>query len=76
MKETQPFKSIGTASREKYVVASVNNLKEEYYKKLLTTSMVGFLYQMCSEYTVQEDDLSQKINEEDFMEEAQQVIKL
>jgi hypothetical protein len=70
MKETQPFKSIGTASREKYVVASVNNLKEEYYKKLLTTSMVGFLYQMCSEYTVQEDDLSQKINEEDFMEEV------
>lgn len=70
MKETQPFKSIGTASREKFVVASVNNLKEEYYKKLLTTAMVGFLYQMCEEYTIHDEDLNEQVDESEFMEEV------
>ena len=70
MKETQPFKSIGTASKDKFVVASVNNLREEYYKKLLTTTFVGFLYQMCTEYTIRDDDLKEPIDTSQFMEEV------
>lgn len=70
MKETQPFKSVGTASKDKFVVASVNNLREEYYKKLLTTTFVGFLYQMCEEYTIQDEHLKEKVDANQFMEEV------
>lgn len=67
--EAQAFKSLGTASSSKFVVGSVSNLRERYLKKLITTAMVGFLFQMKDEYTVGEDDLSCPPSKEDFMEE-------
>ena len=68
MQEVQPYKTLGTASQEKQVLASISNLREEYYKKLMTTSLVGFLYQMMSEYVIDEEELVNKVNPEDYAE--------
>ncbi len=68
MKEVQPYKTLGTASQEKQVIASICNLREEYYKKLMTTGLVGFLFQMKNEYSIDEEELVESINEEDYVE--------
>ena len=70
VKETQQFKSIGPASSTKQVLASVSNLRERYVKKLITTAMVSFLYQMEKEYTVDDDQLTNPPKESDFMEDG------
>ncbi len=53
---------------EKYTCISFTNLKEKYMQKLLTTSLIGFLYQMNSEYEIEDDELNTDINKEDFYE--------
>jgi hypothetical protein len=70
MQEAQPYKTLGVASSSKQVLTSVANLREQYYKKLLTTSLVGFLYQIMKEYKVKESELSNPINEDDFLEDT------
>ncbi len=67
--EVRSYKSIGPASNEKVVVASVSNLREVYLKKLITTTMVGFLFQMKDEYTVEEEDLTDPPRRQDFEEQ-------
>lgn len=67
--KVQPYKSLGSASSDKFVLGSVINLREKYLKKLITTAMVGFLFQMQSEYTVDEEDLETPPNKDDFYEE-------
>ena len=67
--EAQPFKALGTASSEKIVIGSVSNLREKYLKKLVTTSMVSFLFQMKDEFTVDEEDLTTPVNKDDFFDE-------
>jgi len=67
--EAQPFKSLGTASTNKLVLASVSNLREKYLKKLITTTMVGFLFQMKDEFKVEEKDLTNPPNKDDYMDE-------
>lgn len=71
MRETQPYKAIGPASNSRQVLASVSNLRERYLKKLITTAMVSFLYQMEREYSTDEDSLNNPPNKDDFMEDAQ-----
>lgn len=56
---------------EKYTCVSFTNLKEKYMQKLLTTALIGFTYQMASEYVVEDDDLKAELNKEDFMEAAE-----
>jgi hypothetical protein len=68
--DAQAFKSIGPASTDKVVVASVSNLREQYLKKLLTTALVSFLFQMKDEYTVDAEELTSPPNKEDYMEEV------
>jgi len=68
VEESNLYKSLGMGSPEKSVLASVIYLKESYLKKLIATGLVGFVYQMMNEYTVDEEDLLEKVNEEDFME--------
>lgn len=70
MKETQKYKALGPASSEKQVIASVSNLRERYLKKLITTSMVSFLYQMEKEYTTTEEDLESPPNPDDYLEDG------
>lgn len=70
----QPYKSLGTASSNKFVVGSVSNLRERYLKKLITTTMVQFLFQMKDEYNIEEDDLANPPNKDDFMEEQSSAI--
>ncbi len=68
--ETQPYKALGTASSDKIVIGAVSNLREKYLKKLITTAMVGFLFQMKDEYTVSDEELTTPINKSDFMEDS------
>ncbi len=68
--EAQPYKALGTASSDKIVIGSVSNLRERYLKKLITTTMVEFLYQMKEEFTVGEEELTNPPNKETFYEEA------
>lgn len=68
--EAIPYKALGTASSDKIVIGSVSNLREKYLKKLITTALVGFLFQMKDEYTVEEEDLTTPLNKADFEEET------
>lgn len=68
--EAQAFKSIGPASTDKVVIASVSNLREQYLKKLLTTALISFLFQMKDEYAVDEVELTSPPNKDDYMEEV------
>ena len=56
---------------EKYTCISFTNLKEKYMQKLLTTALIGFTYQMSSEYTIEDEDLKIKLNKDDFMDEVE-----
>lgn len=67
--ESTMYKSVGLASPEKCVLASVSYLKEAYLKKLVTTGIIGFVYQMMNEYTIDEEELTNTVNEQDFLEE-------
>ncbi len=67
--EAQSFKSLGPASSDKIVLASVSNLRETYLKKLITTAMVGFLFQMKDEYTLEQDELVNPPLKDNFVEE-------
>ena len=53
---------------EKYTCVSFTNLREKYMQKLLTTALIGFTYQMCDEYTIEDLELTTPINKEDFKE--------
>jgi hypothetical protein len=70
-KESQPFKALGTASTNKIVLGSVSNLREKYLKKLITTTMVSFLFQMKNEFTTDEAHLANPVNKDDFLEQRQ-----
>ena len=56
---------------EKYTCISFTNLKEKYMQKLLTTALIGFLYQMSSEYTIEDEELTTVLNKDDFMDEVE-----
>ncbi len=45
---------------EKYTCISFTNLKEKYMQRLLTTGLVGFLYQMNKEYEIDDDELNEE----------------
>ncbi len=49
---------------EKYTCISFTNLKEKYMQKLLTTALVGFLYQMSKEYEIDENELNDYYKEQ------------
>lgn len=68
-KESQPFKALGTASTDKIVLGSVSNLREKYLKKLITTTMVSFLFQMKDEFTTDDADLTVPVDKERFYEQ-------
>lgn len=66
-KEAQPYKALGTASTSKTVIGSVSNLREKYLKKLITTAMVGFLFQMKDEFSIDDGDLKTPVDKDQFM---------
>lgn len=49
---------------EKYTCISFTNLKEKYMQRLLTTGLIGFLYQMNKEYEIDDDDLNENYKKE------------
>lgn len=70
-KESQPYKALGTACQERIVLGSVSNLREKYLKKLITTTMVGFLFQMKEEFTTEESALTLPVDKSSFYEQRQ-----
>ena len=56
---------------EKYTCISFTNLKEKYMQKLLTTALIGFVYQMSNEHIVDEDELTAVLNKEEFMDDIE-----
>jgi hypothetical protein len=53
---------------DKYTCISFTNLKEKYMQRLLTTSLIGFVYQLCDEYVIEDDELKATLNKDDFYE--------
>ena len=54
-KKLNPYTStIVNEGDKKYTCMSYTNLREQYLEKLLTTSLVGYLYRMNDEYEVEE----------------------
>jgi hypothetical protein len=51
---------------QKYTVLSVTCMRDEYHKKLLTTALVGFNYQLCNEWVADLDDLEDPPAKEDY----------
>jgi hypothetical protein len=45
---------------DKYTCVSFTNLKEKYMQRLLTTSLIGFVYQMSREYEVDDEELDEE----------------
>jgi hypothetical protein len=68
-KAKDPYKTT-IAGDEQFACLSYTNLREKYLEKLLTTSMVGFVYRACAEYEIDEDTLSCAVNKEDFKVEV------
>lgn len=56
---------------EKYTCISFTNLKEKYMQKLLTTALIGFTYQMCDEYEIDDEELKTTLDKTDFEEETE-----
>jgi hypothetical protein len=53
---------------DKYTCISFTNLKEKYMQRLLTTGLIGFVYQLCDEYTIEDEELKATIDKNDFYE--------
>lgn len=51
---------------EKYTCISFTNLKEKYMQRLLTTALIGFVYQMSNEHIIEDNELSYEINKDEF----------
>jgi hypothetical protein len=62
-------RTIGSENKS-YTCLSYTNMTKEYLTKLLTTTMVGFVYRMCDEYEILDEELTTEIKDADFMEEV------
>lgn len=60
---------------EQYTCISFTNLKEKYMQRLLTTGLVGFIYQMNKEYEIDDDELNDEhkleLNKDLFYEDIE-----
>lgn len=55
------------SNKEGLTCLSVTNLKEEYLKRLLMTSMTGYVYRYLDEYSIEEKYLKNAPKKSDFM---------
>jgi len=60
---------------KKILVCSYTNLREEYIKKFLTTSIIGFIYQMFNEYEIDEQNRQISINNDYKINEIKDIIQ-
>lgn len=68
-KKLNPYNStIVNDKNTKYTCLSYTNLREEYLEKLLTTSLIGFLFRLNDEYEIDEEYLTEEIDEAKFVE--------
>jgi len=67
-KHINPYGSTIDSDDKRYTCLSYTNMTKEYLTKLLTTTMVGFLYRMCDEYEIADYELNDEVNDEDFMD--------
>lgn len=68
-KKLNPYNTtITSKDSTKYTCLSYTNLREEYLEKLLTTSLIGFLFRLNDEYEIDEEYLTEQIDENQFIE--------
>jgi hypothetical protein len=51
---------------DKYTCVSFTNLKEKYMQRLLTTALIGFVYQMNDEYQIEDEELTAQLDKDQF----------
>lgn len=54
-KKAHPYGNIPSEAQKTVITASITNLREKYMKRLLVTSMIGFLNRACDEWWVPKD---------------------
>jgi hypothetical protein len=51
---------------DKYTCVSFTNLREKYMQRLLTTAIIGFVYQMNDEYQIEDEELTAQLDKDQF----------
>jgi hypothetical protein len=79
-KRINPYSSfsaegIDTPNFKKLLVCSYTNLREEYIKKFLMTSIIGFIYQMFNEYEIEQENREIPPNHIGEVEEIRSIIQ-
>jgi hypothetical protein len=69
-KHINPYGRTIESDDKSYTCLSYTNMTKEYYTKLITTTMIGFVFRMCDEYEVLDEELSTEVLDEDFMDEV------
>ena len=70
-KHINPYGRTIESDDKSYTCLSYTNMTKEYLTKILTTTMIGFVYRMCDEYEILDDELTTDVNDDDFMDEVQ-----
>lgn len=65
-----PYGRTIESDNKSYTCLSYTNMTKEYLTKLITTTMIGFIYRTCDEYEILDEELTAKIDDNDFMDEV------
>lgn len=65
-----PYGRTIESDNKSYTCLSYTNMTKEYLTKLITTTMIGFMYRTCDEYEILDDELTEKVDDNDFMDEV------
>lgn len=69
-KHINPYGRTIESDNKSYTCLSYTNMTKDYLTKILMTTMVGYVYRMCDEYEILDDDLTTEVNDDDFLEEV------
>lgn len=53
---------------KEFTLLSYINGREDFYQKLTTTTCISYLFRQCLEYSINIEDLTEKVNDSDFLE--------
>jgi len=51
-----------------YTLLSYINSKEDFFKKIITTTMISYLFRQCLEYNINITELTEVVKDDDFLE--------
>ncbi len=58
----------GDLHNKKFTLLSYINGREDFFKKITTTTMISYLFRQCLDYCINITDLKTKINDDDYLE--------